>query len=226
MTASSCAAEIRNLIDTLSAADIVLDSNSVGIVGSGGRARVTWRGDSGLAPLWRQDSPSVAEYTMWLANRQFSVVLLDGGLLQLTFDFAGADIVGHRLAYVPCPFDFDRELLLEMPLLDLLQDFGPPPADDVRLRSPIRFDFDPTATRTDHPASHVTMISSTCRIPSAGPLSLGHFVRFVFRHFYPTLWGAHPFLRTWSQADGNRTLLQEEETELHMNWLSVVLGAA
>ncbi len=218
MTSSSCATDIRNLIDALSSAGIVLDSNPVGVTGAGARLRVSWVGTTGALALWQNDSPSLAEYTTWLRNRQFSVVLRDGALLQVSFDFQREDLVGHRLVYIPCPFDFDPELLLEIPLLDLLEDFGPPSIGDIRLRSPVRFDFDPAAAAPGHAASHLTVVAGSCRVASAGPLSLGHFVRFVFRQFYPELWNTHPFLRQWAQASSNRTLLPDEESELHINW--------
>src|SRR5207245_2532733 len=35
-----------------------------------------------------------------------------------------------------------------------------------------------------HHYSHVTTIKKTCRVPAFGPLSVGHFLRFVLSYFY------------------------------------------
>jgi hypothetical protein len=220
MTSSSCATEIRNLIDSLVRAEIVIDSNAVGIISGGRRARVTWLGASSGTLFVPGASPSLADYRRWLRERQFTVVLEDGALLQISFDFEREDMVGHRLAYVPCPVDLEPGLLLQVPLLDLLENLGPIPVDDVKLRGPLRFDFDPGPASPEHAASHLTMITNECRVPAIGPLSLGHFVRFVFRRFYPHMWNVHPFLRNWSQISSRRTITADEEPALHFNWRS------
>jgi hypothetical protein len=54
----------------------------------------------------------------------------------------------------------------------------------LRLVSPIRFDFDSRISDPLHHCSHVTTLKSTCRIPAYGPVSVGHFIRFVLTHFY------------------------------------------
>jgi hypothetical protein len=40
-------------------------------------------------------------------------------------------------------------------------------------------------------------------------MSLGDFVRFVFRQFYPAMWSAHEFLRRWPLGGSRgRTIAQ------------------
>ena len=117
-------------------------------------------------------------------------MLFDGSLLQLTFDLRGSGLVGHRIGYIPCLFLLDEEgraLLRSEPILDVIELFRGRGEKYLRLRTPIRFDFDPDAATERHPASHMTLNHPNCRIPVRGPLGLGHFIKFVFWHFYPTV---------------------------------------
>jgi len=84
----------------------------------------------------------------------------------------------------------------------------------LRLRSPIRFDYDPRRAGADHPASHVTLAGDECRCPVFGPLSIGHFVRFIFRYFYSIVWQRHSFIREWPLRFGNRYVSVTDEREL------------
>lgn len=87
----------------------------------------------------------------------------------------------------------------------------------LRLRSPLRFDFDLDAQAEGHPASHLHISHEDCRIPVYGPVSVGHFVRFVFRHFYRGLFDAHGMLRTWPQSFTTRRVTSSECMEMFID---------
>lgn len=87
----------------------------------------------------------------------------------------------------------------------------------IALRSPMRFDYDPGAAGVDHPAGHLHVSHQQCRIPVFGPVSLGHFVRFVFRHFYPDDWRVHGFLRDWPMAFWSRSVTPTESLEMYVD---------
>ena len=119
--------------------------------------------------------------------------------------------------YFPCPFDFDQEELLTLGLLEAMEIYEESGVDIVRLRSPVRFDFDSEADPETHPASHMTFEWSHCRIPVMSPLSPGHFIRFLFSNFYPSLWRNHEFLREWPRHEVSTTISSDELLELHIN---------
>jgi hypothetical protein len=87
--------------------------------------------------------------------------------------------------------------------------------DSLRLRTPLRFDYDPRNAAQGHPSCHLHMIQSYCRCPVIAPVTIGHFVHFVFRHFYPTLWFEHEFFQSLPRKVENRTITQYEESDLH-----------
>jgi hypothetical protein len=87
---------------------------------------------------------------------------------------------------------------------------------NVVLRSPIRFDYDEHNASTGHPAVHAHVLWAHCRFPVHRPLSVGHFLDFIFRNFYPDVWAEHEFLREWKKPLFDKTISLDEEQILHL----------
>ena len=144
-------------------------------------------------------------------------VVLNGSLLQIADDVVGGQIVGHRLAYVPCPYDLDLELLDEgHGLADVCDLYR---GGDAVLRSPIRFDYDPASASLHHPAAHMTLNTTDCRIACVAPLRALRFLDFVFRSFYVKLWKAHATFfeaAAWRHAAATTTAFAPNG--VHLAW--------
>ena len=216
MTANRTRDELENLLVQLVWAGVALTMNSVVLRNVSDGQRVTWSSPKPLPAIARAKFGTVEEYLSWIDAQMYSAVLYDGALLQLSYDFDGPELVGHRLLYYPCPFDVDPLLFNDAGILDVLELYRSGGAERVRLRSPMRFDYDPKNQRDFHPASHLTFISESCRWAVASPLTLGHFTKFVFRHFYPAHWNNLSFIRDWPQQQGERTIAGYEERLLHV----------
>ncbi|MGK3957607.1 DUF2290 domain-containing protein [Arthrobacter sp. R4] len=162
--------------------------------------------------------PTLDQYLAWIQSGAYSVILFDGSLLQLTYDVSGGAVSGHRLAYIPCPYELDLDLLAEgEPIADIVElHIGQVPV----LRSPIRFDFDPAAAKPGHPATHMTLNATSCRIGCIAPMHALRFVDFVFRNFYSDLWEAHwPFFESAERRHiGTRTLAETDRRIPHFSW--------
>lgn len=203
-----------------------------------GAALVTWSGTASAAPFVPDtDFATISEYRRLLREGQFSCMLFDGSLLQLSFSFINDELTKHRMVYFPCPLALSQDELSAanelgfLDLFDLMLTDAVPAADEdegeseregeredrsdkLRLRSPLRFDYDRDAAGEGHPGCHLHIAEESVRWAAFGPLSLGHFVRFVFRHFYPDLWEAHEFLRNWKIDHARRSVTSTEELEL------------
>lgn len=213
ITARHVRNHIQNLIDLLINSEIAIAANPAVILSHGKTMRVTWPVKSALTTV-PVPFGTIGEYMRILEARAYSVVLFDGALLQISYDIVRKDIMGHRLCYYPCPFDVDKELLLGEPILDVVEAYASSESTGVRLRSPIRFDFSLREGIT-YPNSHVHLLWPHCRCPVFAPLSLGHFIRFVFSNFYPELWYRHSFLQEWPQEPTDRTISPDQECSLH-----------
>src|SRR2546430_847759 len=109
--------ELANLFSYLLDSETALLTNPVLNEGE----RLGWRPFSAATTFLEfRDPPSLAGYRAWVEAGQYSALLYDGALVQVSYDFAGSVLVAHRLAWVPCPFAADTELLQIAPVLDVL----------------------------------------------------------------------------------------------------------
>lgn len=86
-------------------------------------------------------------------------------------------LVGQfRWPVTPCPFDIGddgAERLRIESIFDVIQGYRDRGEEYLRLRSPIRFDYDPAAASLEHPATHVTLNHQDRRNRPAGHSTLG-----------------------------------------------------
>ena len=217
MTASHIRSSIQNIVDFLMEMDIAIAANPIVIATHSGNQRVTWSSPYPQPDnLFRGRFASISSYRDWVNAGAYSVVLFDGSLLQLSVDWDGSKVVGHRFAYIPFPVYVENlEELKVFGIVDVLDSYITDTGDHIRLRSPLRFDYDlSAAVPIRHPSSHLTINSNSCRWPVVGPLSVGHFIRFIFMHFYHVRWNEHGFLRECPLEHGARSLHPEEEKSM------------
>lgn len=183
---------------------------------------LTWKRKNPSIPLYRASTPdSFRQYLAWLENSDYSAVLFDGSLIQITYRFARNRPIFHRLAYIPCPveidlFDFPPGDMALSDYIDLHFDFS----NDYLLRSSFRFDFDNQVV-VNHPKSHVTLNSVDCRIPCAGPLRANRFFCFLFSNFYPDKFKDHPaFFADLAQNDSwaRHVISEDDKLKMHICW--------
>jgi hypothetical protein len=105
------------------------------------------------------------------------------------------------------------------PLLDVFDLYADSHTRDVVLDTVVRFDYDPDNAAPGHPAVHMTINATHCRIACAAPMRVGQFADFIFRHFYPEIWELHPYFSRLPRSDfGERTVTQEEAERVHVAW--------
>ena len=222
VTSSAVARELRQTLSAFLEFGIASYTNQV----AESRSRVTWH-SYGTADefLLSRDDLTVKGYLHWLENGHYSAVLADGSLLQLTYDFNGNTVTGHRLAYVPCPVDVtdkdSRELLDEgWPWGEVVR-AQLTSAEHVQMKTAVRFDYDPANATLSHPASHFTMNTVDCRIACTTPMRVGRFLDFVFTTFYPSLHQQHSYLRSFTKSGWfETTIIEEQRIGLHFAWAS------
>lgn len=211
--------EIHQLLRLLLDSDIALHISQTVLDPISSHVRVGWPStDHGWKSGFDNPFGSFNEYLAWLQFREYSAVLFDASILQISFNFHRNRLISHRLVYYPCPLELedDRDLLRDEPIIDVIETY----LIDLhrfRAKSPVRFDFDINAGRPEHPASHMTMLTNECRMPVYGPVSLGHFIDFVFRNFYPDIWQQHEFIREWPISINQRTISTSEQRYLHIS---------
>lgn len=218
MTSAQLRSEIDRLASALFKSKLAIDSNVHVLAQSKGGVIVSWSNDVQMSDLFENGS-TLQEYVALIQRRWFSVLLIDGAILQISYTLAGDEIQKHRLCYYPCPIRFELRELEDFTIQQLVGVLNASEfRERLRLEGPLRFDYDIHATKPDHPASHLTFSRATCRIPVSAPLSVGHFVRFLFSHFYPEYWKDSEALRTWACSTGDACLPELENDRLFIQW--------
>lgn len=181
----------------------------------GNHVDVIYRGYSDVSKALR-DVPYKEMYDHLDNNNQFSIKMLDGGLVHYKYRFVKHGELGkHTLAYYPAPhfesFQNEPELYLDE------SHFYSEVISKNILPVPLRFDYAPEDTASiNHPASHLTLGQyKNCRIPLSAPLCPISFTNFILRSFYNT-----DFVSIKHTQDNHlytRTISTEEEKILHFN---------
>ncbi|SIS97696.1 Uncharacterized conserved protein [Roseivivax lentus] len=200
---------------------INISSHVVRKVGSG-RYSVKW------TPLRSREFRRVPdldlqEYLECLRCGDFSLLLADGGLLQVAANFERNEIVESRYYYIPCPIEFDLAELNAGGELYPLEDFIDELTTDelkarLRIRAPFRFELDPAQEDLMHPKNHVHVGPSTSRIPVALSVCWNAFSRFIFKNFYPEDFPRVERMLQHPVPYRNNTLSDEDAYELHMSF--------
>ena len=215
MSAQSVKREIDRLTVAFLEQGIAINHNSTTLVRDRKQTIVTWNSVD-VHVLSSTVFATIQEFRELVEKRQYTMILLDGSLLQLSYVFERNNLVKHRLGYFPCPFVMDPSDITGLGLIDLidileLDGFS----DSIRLRSPLRFDYDRDAAKPGHPASHLHLSHEECRVPVHSPLCIGRFLDFVFRHFYPTIWEEQSFIRRWPRQRLTRCIDEQDRKHLH-----------
>jgi hypothetical protein len=79
-----------------------------------------------------------------------------------------------------------------------------------------------TSVKENHSAAHLHINHEDARIPIYGPISIGHFVRFVGKQFYRNEWNDSAALKSWPLRFWKRTVSTDEDKEIHLNCLQTI----
>lgn len=134
-----------------------------------------------------RDRPYEEIYRDLADSRAFNIKMLDGALVQMTYQFVRGGLMNHRLAFFPSPslaeFQNDPQSYFDD---DLYADIV---ANNI-VHVPLRFDYDASEDLHQvltHPKSHLTLGQyMNCRVPVSAPLTPLQFIDFLLRSFYHT----------------------------------------
>jgi hypothetical protein len=233
MTPNEARTEVSNLATALLRAGLAVNINTPTMHNMGQNWSVTWPAAMAATGVL-SDLPfaSIIEYRRFILGNHYIALLVDGALLQISIDIRNNEVVGHRMCFYPCPIllpadfeilsfdDFDSLLIQEFEShTEAIASDSDPQVVNLRLRTPLRFDFAPDAAGPAEPASHVHLSDAATRLAVHAPLSVGHFVQFIFKHFYPEVWqdAALENLSRWPLRQMKRCVSTNDELILYLN---------
>ena len=187
------------------------------------RSSLMWVREDPDASLIIDDPARIMDFVSLLERKEYSFLMHDGAIVQLSYTFEGSAIDRHRLLYYPCPFSLDTSLLEEfnVSLADLIREVYLEDLEkSIALKSPVRFDFAPEAATDFHPASHITINERTCRIPVRSPMRFDQFMKFVLENFYPHVLRDEAIARRLVSDHDAECLSDHDRGRMHFTWLT------
>ena len=186
-------------------------------------SKVSWQDQKDLSIALKNIS-YVEKYKVLTSDRNFNFKMLDGALVQMSYEFnsSGRQILSHRLAFFPSPFterydenpdDYESLYFGESEYHDLVE--------NNIVAFPIRFDFNVDETlfkEIEHPYSHATFGEyEFCRIPVYSPLTPSIFMNFIIRNFYNYAFRTKGEFCPISEFSFKPCITEVEKNILHIN---------
>ena len=169
-----------------------------------------------LISIAYSDTKYVDIYNELESKKAFSLKLIDGALIQISYRFhkSKEEVLQHRLAYFPRAdlpaWDSDPEFYKNENV------FAEMFSESV-IQPPFRFDYKHDEKAEDHAKSHFTIGQiKNCRIPVCSPLSPGEFIRFIMQNFYFQAYKLIPSEAYKSSINSNVCLTAQDKSKFHM----------
>lgn len=180
-----------------------------------GLRRFTWS-SNGIRPGLATGDASVKEYLEFLRGDHYQFLLIDGALIQMSYDFnQGGEIVESRLVWYPCPVNFAREELEYFSIDEIVETV---PTLDVNCRGPMRFDYSTRQANENHSTVHLHMGMEAFRLPVQRPLEPSRFIRLIVRTAYPHVWDTKECCRLAEDWGGRDSLNNDDRQIGSINW--------
>jgi hypothetical protein len=216
MTPVEVARESQEVISFLVESGLADDQNLPFLRDRHGGREVTFQ-NAGLVNTLLKEMPYEDSYRLLVTERCYCAKLLDGGLIQLMYEFVNDELVRHRLAYLPSPdlrqYAEDREIYEEDTLYAEVVSKRILPVS-VRFEADLR---EEVVLELDHPAAHVTLGQFThCRIPASSASTPRQFVEFVLRAFYFPGFGERSALFPAARGSFASCILAPEKAVVHV----------
>lgn len=210
--------EINKAIYSLVDCSLAEDQNGARLrTHTGGITEVIFNNSSFVSSsLTRGDYEDM--YTLFREERAYNILMPDGAMIQLMYEFRNDILQKHRLAFLPSPslekFQNDPDLYLGEEVYADVIEHG-------IVTFPLRFDFDGDPLHhviCHHPCSHLTLGQyKHCRIPVSSPLTPLLFLDFIIRSFYNTAFQKYSTKLPSSKSRFASTIHVEEEKILYLN---------
>jgi len=152
---------------------------------------VTWDNHQGGRLVSGKNFNNISQYLAIITSGAYQLLLFDYSVIRCSFIFdMKGKIQSQNLLWWPCPIkDTMAWAETELGLIGgLKQDLDDIVAlEQLKMRTPIRVDFDRDIDRTDHPSSHIHLQHHATRVRCNAPICFNTFMKSIFKNFYPDI---------------------------------------
>lgn len=133
---------------------------------------------------------TINQYVSIIETGAYHGIVNDGSIIRAYFVFNKNILKAQSLLYWPAPITIPEEEIEELGIRDAMTFYLNDltcESKNLRMRTPFRFDFDPSNSSEDHPSTHVHMQHSECRMKATKPICFNTFIKFIIKNMYPDI---------------------------------------
>jgi hypothetical protein len=180
--------QIQNTLQTLNALGLSRSIKNPIISIDGQESIITWdnhvsgRHNSGKA------FTTINQYVSIYEAGAYQCILYDGSIIRAYLKFDRNIMKQESFLFWPSPIFIPEEDIDELGIREAVNIYVSTQnstTTELKMRSPIRLDFDPTHEKFLHPSTHLHMQHHECRMSVNRPCCFNTFIKFVFSNFYP-----------------------------------------
>ena len=180
--------QINSTLDMLQQKSLALWYNTVPPIDEAQHhCQITWNNHVPERANCGKAFTTLDQYLHILETNSYHCLLCDGSILRANFEFEDECLLAQNLLWWPSPYDYGSILEEGYPPVELVKEFYADPLwhKAIKMRSPIRIDFDGQKNTANHPHSHLHIQNEETRLSTNKPICFNKFVDFILRNFYP-----------------------------------------
>lgn len=180
--------QIQNTMEQMQKLGYVLYYNSPKSEERGQKLMITWNNHRGGREVSSKYFLRIEQYLKILSDNAFLAMLNDYSLIRCSFAFEDNKLISENLLWWPCPVKVDDNMADEFGLIETIQLLLSDSENEkyIRMRSPIRVDFDIFNDTEIHPKAHMHIENEECRINTNAPICFNRFINYIVKSFYPS----------------------------------------
>jgi hypothetical protein len=181
--------QIENTLLTLFNEDLVRVKKNVSHQITGHKCKLTWDNHKPGRYNSGQAFTTLNQYIKIYDTGAYHAILHDGSIIRACFNFYKNMLLEESLLFWPSPIDIPEEIIDEYGIYDaIVRYFVSDKINNfLKMRTPVRLDFNHVNNTTSHPATHLHIQHRDCRISVREPCCFNTFVKFIFKNFYPDI---------------------------------------
>lgn len=150
------------------------------------QCQITWNSHISSRNNCGSSFTKLDQYLFILKNNSYHSLLFDGSLIRANFKFENNILLSQNLLWWPSPYNYSELLQDGFSPLDIMENFYSDSKwfETIKMRSPIRVDYDFNLNTVTHPKSHMHIQHENTRLSIDSPICFNRFVDFIFRNFY------------------------------------------
>ena len=180
--------QINSTLDMLLTKALALSYNVLPPINESLRhCQITWNNHVSERANSGKSFTKLDQYLHILQTNSYHCLLFDGSIIRVNFEFDDDLLIAQNLLWWPAPYDYGNILQEGYSPVELILDFFGDNSwhETIKMRSPIRIDFDSSNNTVTHPHSHLHIQNNETRLNTNNPICFNRFVDFIFRNFYP-----------------------------------------